>query len=1219
MPRGTDETINDAFEILQEEFNYLEEDGRTIAAETVEGLIAEGRITNENIRGEFRNFMMAEREELPEPDIDLSGFDNDTGVLHIGGAFNGSKHIKEIDNDIFYCPSENYCLFKCYEKYFKLIGKKVIFPTKELNPYSESKRKYFNVIAQTICPRIKNEKYKDYVKRKNEAIQSIPPIFKLFKKDNTEKIILKSVTSKHKVGNHEYRIGLININKNAYHAILLKKYKNLTTKDIKLEYTNKLILNNDWKKLKINSIKPRKDMVVVYDIETYSDNVKIELKRIDKLTKKPIQKDAKQLVPFSLGYQIISKLSSPNPEIGKYHEVIATNGNLFEMFFDDMKKNYYDLFKAEKEIQIFAHNGSKFDNIFLKYCKSVKFIDQIVQGNNHKMIRCIHNDFPEVSYVFKDTLPFCLSSLKRIAETLHCTKKMSFDIVNWSKQKYIDNMNTEDPKLNWRAYLKQDVETLSEVFIKLEKAYNLLTCSLTNNIGLPGIAYELMNKACFAIKEKTYIPKDPTIIQLILNATYGGRVQCLKRRFNGIYKKIQDKLISLDVNSEYPYGMTMGFPVGLPRLVEDKHKVKLLEEFKNHNDGKIKSYPHYLLTIKYRVPNYKISIIPQKENGKLYYPSNGEFVGTYNDVDIREMLIDNYEILEIENGIFWTQSEQIFTKLIQHIYDMRQKYKLEKNEMEYVMKILINAMYGKNLETIKSICYFSNEAPVNTRTTKLNNGQIQVIKKLDNPIVKKPIQYGCYILSYGRAILNEYIRKLGIENIYYSDTDSLYVPYSVFKNSGIQESKGLGGIKNDYGDNVFITEGIFLDIKRYFLQKYDKLGNDKSPISNKFIGLNFQNLFDENYISDGGKVCDTEEKKQIIKDFYNELAKNYDNYIIDFKTDSSKSIDAIKLIFDKWERTTLTVKIVKTELLYSIDPNKKGNLIYDNECEFQFTSLGFDNKKEEAKHGTNIKTLEYYKNKTPFKPYKIIGTNGKFYLKSALPITSKFLKGLFYLKDINFNNSDLGTSDYYVLIENNYSKIIKYDKYRISIKGKFENKVEKCKRKNGYFEDEIITYKKFTDLGENIIEENDYGELISKKQYKEEIIDIQSISADNFLSFKEEKRNWNESVYEKKLKLNEKQFIIEYHEIIKTNINESNTEPDEDSKFYYYKHCFYQTGFLGPSIKIKLSDEQKNKLICLFGIKEGILLDNPVINDAKLFMKIKTDLVNILNKKRFNN
>lgn len=1145
----TDEKI-EYIEDTLEEYGADMIDAEAVARECFDELLITGELGTQDIHEWIQNYALG----LENRDIDnqldevfeFDEFENDNS-FRIGGAYKGVRHIAEHETPIYYCPSDNYCVFKCIERYYEIIGKKekngtpIKFPTYKLNPYYNSKKKYLDVIMNVICPKREGEKDDEYYIRGKEEVYKLPA-FVYIEKTKDKKITLTRVDNNHKISNcPDYRIGLLNVDNGIYHAILLKckgkDIRELKTTDFKLKFTNDLELVSDWVKMTSKPPKARENLAIIYDIETSIHTIR--------KTIAGRERDVKVFIPEGLAYRIIEFEVNPDTRELDYkfhenHEIFCTPGlpndqsDLYDNWFSHMKAKYDNLLssyclKSEnnektRPIQVWAHNGSRFDNIFLRSSKKIKFIDEIKAGSMYKSIRCSHESTGNIEFLFKDTLPFCLANLKSIAKTLKCTPKDEFDIADWTREKYMLHFNSEDPAYNWRKYMKQDVDTLSEVFIKLEGAYNKIGCSLTNTVGLPGVAYELMSKTCYGFTKNMYRPKDPSMVALIKNAMYGGRVVAYKRHFSS--KISDDVLICLDANSLYPSVMCIGsYPVGKPKKINsfaDNQAIKdkkiagkkskfTLEEMRDslqhgkHEDGRSKLCKHYILTIRFRIPNIPQTLVPYKDEGRLYYPTNGIYEGSYNDVDIREMLIDGYEIIEVINGIYWATSERLFSELINYLYTKRQELKKEGNFLEYVYKIIINAMYGKLLESVDSKCYFKTPKDENKFTTKFNekiiklaNGQFEITQNLRNPMIKKPMQLGTYVLAYARAVMNQYIRKVGIENVFYTDTDSIYVLKKAFEKSGIKESLELGGVKNDYGDSVYITEAFFLDQKRYFLQKvkspykhnpdiseeenkklqeeaieiaikkfaedYDKAKliedpkkkaiainslKDPAPISAKYVGLSFRAVIKGIISNEAGECVWGPDQKSEIRRIYEDILKNYNEFVMDSKEDSKATIKKVLRVMEKWRRVTDGVNVMQGEMQFCIAPHKKGLYLPSDIYNHVYHSLGFDKEAPTAKLGNKWGDIKKYCERFRLTAgYVYKNAKGGLTVNSILPFTSPKIKGVMINKDAKKSECDEGDrvlTNYYLHIAKNGiksiiycyrgSKIIRYIRYGTRLDG----------------------------------------------------------------------------------------------------------------------------------------------------------------------------------------
>jgi hypothetical protein len=526
--------------------------------------------------------------------------------------------------------------------------------------------------------------------------------------------------------------------------------------------------------------------------------------------------------------------------------------------------------------------------------------------------------------------------------------------VDKSLQWYIDNDRRTNPDVpadrDWLTYLKYDIVSLAHVFVGLEKDYNQLGLSITSHCGLPGAAWCLLTKNMHNIHDLT-VPYHPSMTAFCHAGTYGARVMALKSRLmdeSSSYDESREgkRLISLDNNSLYPTAMTKYFPLGKPTLIPNDRLVDFKEWLngrccKAFKTGDGSGYAkHFMVEIVYKVPEtVKISIIPHRTEGSegcppmLVYPGPGVYRGVYNDVDINEMLIDGYEILEVVKGMFWTKSGRPFKNVVEKLYKTRQELKEAGDSREYVYKIMLNSLYGKLLEQLRSKVSFSKDAqpasPHNISMEELNNGQWLCNKTLDNPIVKKPCHLGSYVLAHSRAIMNTFIRKIGRENVWYTDTDSLYCTMDDYEKSGIELGGGLGEMKNDYGDGCYITEAIFLDQKKYLLRKLNKDGSIST--STKFLGLGGR-LNEQLLTSDFGRLYTKENEYQMLFEFYKQLHDDTDN--------------SFRVVRDFWKRNADNVFIVEKDVKASCNPLKRGNRVpvLDSEGNllyYQFESIGY--------------------------------------------------------------------------------------------------------------------------------------------------------------------------------------------------------------------------------------------------------------------------------------
>lgn len=830
------------------------------------------------------DYNRGEPDEQIEYDIDELVNENNS-IFRVGCDFEGIMGIQEYEDEKVYIPDSNYCIMKCYEKYFQLIGRDYKFDTNGLTPYGETLEKAKAKVLETLkkcqcppkhrnnCAKVNCKCTKDHTAECKELRANIknllPPFVKYGKIGNKNGFF--------RVNTHDdfvtYSIVLLPFGNSYYHACLTKiDFRRLKKTDYPITFTKDERLVAEFVRMMKPKIKEPSEIVYAYDIETYINTI---------VTPDCVKH---QLIPYALSYSRVNLVSKEYSE----PEVITMEDgkNIFDELIIALAMQ-----NPNGKVQIFAHNGSKFDNIYVKSCTVGKFVDQIQVGATLKSLKVT---YAGTEIQFKDSIAFTLASLLNSGKFLKCKQlKDEFDIVGKDLEWY----RTND---GWVNYLKQDVRALAEILIKLEELINEYSESITCNLGLPSFAWKVMTKNCHGLS-KTWVPKHPSMINLIKASIYGGRVIHWKKTIDSV---TDDMYICCDANSLYPSAMfSSSFPTGQARVIED------------FTDFTIDRYKHFIVTVEIEAPNIRYPYHPYKNSkGYLLYQV-GKFIGTYNDVDIKEMIKDGYVITKYINGIYWTESYRIFGDLIETLYQRRKEVGGD-SPLGYFIKILLNSLYGKLLEMIKSTSSFKeNKTNTPSRVITLVNGQTEFRSTLRNAIVKKPLHLASYVLSNSRKIMNEIIRAVGPDNIAYGDTDSIYIAKTAFKPLEPYMNNNLCGFKNDYGDDKWVTNAIFLDLKRYYLE-FNK-GDSKF----KFNGLNFK---DKNTIANY-KAEST--YSDAVKQIYLDIKANYENT-------TGQSVNVAQ---EKFVRNNLGVVINHKLTKYSINPKLHANWIGDD-----YYPIGFD-------------------------------------------------------------------------------------------------------------------------------------------------------------------------------------------------------------------------------------------------------------------------------------
>lgn len=853
-------------------------------------------------------------------DYDLPGFE-----IRIGADFPGIGAIVPYEDERIYIPSSNACAIKCYQKYFEEIG--IVFrpSLKKLDLFHQCPRTLYRIINEAGIEDSQTPKL--YKKKRGE--DKLVPIKQAGRTESTACILLYPLIEVEKNGKKQrLQSAKYDI---LYHAVLVKDKREIQNYHNIMDHVRNNLkfgivkeMSDDWVQVraKIKKAPPSYDFVV-WDIETYSvfsENGKVS-----------------KLIPWAVGWGYVKNNTYDNKAF------IVEGDDCIEQFLEAICTEFGD-----NEVQLFAHNGGNFDSLYIKRAKGFRPVDLIGSGRKIKVLRGTYKDH-KTSLIFKDSILFTQMSLEMSGKSFKIPdefRKKDFDIKGKTKEWYQQHSSSTDPETNWKNYLEFDIHSLAHVCIKFNSMIQEFGFSINQSAGVPGLVWSIMTGKCKFLR-RTYRTKDPVVDAFFRAACYGGRILHWKKEFNS--KVSKSEMIALDGTSLYPSAMAHGdYPVGRGR-VENNFTLEKLREMQM--TGRL-----FIAEIEFTTPNLRYPIHPYRtDKGAVIYCCGERLRGVYTSVDIEEMEHDGYVINQSFRGVWWLHKEKIFESIITELFERRKKLKAEGNDAEVVFKIVLNSAYGKFLEKIESSKVFRPADDPNPRHSRLHNrvdlgnGWIEATRKFDHPRCEKPSHIGAFILSYSRKIMNNYIRQLRPENIWYGDTDSLYTTRSALEKSGIVEFDGLGGVKNDYKD-LFITEAIFLDIKRYLL----KFNNGEYKI--KFTGLKFINkkkngnnpqFYISNSPSEPGRdlmlVDGYEKSKELFKSFLINPDK------------------AMEVMQEVWRRDAECARIDKKAVKYIVNPEVRGNWIkwvpegkkqpgYAN----AFTPIGGDISKPRAELSTSL-------------------------------------------------------------------------------------------------------------------------------------------------------------------------------------------------------------------------------------------------------------------------
>ena len=310
-----------------------------------------------------------------------------------------------------------------------------------------------------------------------------------------------------------------------------------------------------------------------------------------------------------------------------------------------------------------------------------------------------------------------------------------------------------------------------------------------------------------------------------------------------------ERLICLDVNSLYPFAIVLlnGYPIGKPKNIpiEDLKSKKFMDYSNEY-------YLKILITKVKKKLDFPL-LTKTGENGERLWLNDMEGEEVYVDRISLEELIEHHDIeFEVKTGVMFNEGyNDKIGKVVKKLYELRTKYKKEKNPVQLLYKLMLNTAYGKTIQKPKDSRILWRE---NTKTSEKNlirtfGESIQYIStsKHSNMFkVKIRIgildhwampQCGSLVLSQSKRVMNKFLVEFG-KHIFYTDTDSAFITetgYGELKEK-YPEVLGddLGQLKEENhlkGERVRITKAMFLAPKTYWVREE----NEKGEVYDKFV------------------------------------------------------------------------------------------------------------------------------------------------------------------------------------------------------------------------------------------------------------------------------------------------------------------------------------------------------------------------------------------------
>ncbi len=328
----------------------------------------------------------------------------------------------------------------------------------------------------------------------------------------------------------------------------------------------------------------------------------------------------------------------------------------------------------------------------------------------------------------------------------------------------VDFMNCTDEKLMKHCY--KDVEILDRLmsfWLRFIKEKNLGCFSPTRS-----------SQAFMAFRHRfmehdIFIHIDNNATKIERESYHGGRVECYQ-----IGKVKAPKIWKLDVNSLYPYIMSVEpVPVKLINYVYKSDLARLQRASKKYA---------VIARVFVDTPEATFPVIHDK---KLIYPI-GRFQTVLAGPELKYALKKKY-IIDVEDFVQYEQAI-IFKPYVKYMYKLRMKYKRQGEDIYQAMvKKMMNSLYGKFGQKSESWTNVKCHPQAKDGTHRILDGmtgqwyRTVVMGGQQWKIVEGEESYNSFpaiasfITSGSRLHLWKLILKAGRENVFYLDTDSLFV------------------------------------------------------------------------------------------------------------------------------------------------------------------------------------------------------------------------------------------------------------------------------------------------------------------------------------------------------------------------------------------------------------------------------------------------------------
>lgn len=506
------------------------------------------------------------------------------------------------------------------------------------------------------------------------------------------------------------------------------------------------------------------------------------------------------------------------------------------------------------------YNGSNFDNLFLLTSLlkiGAKITKVIKKGSQLMQIETPSLKVWDLCLFTKCSLANACKSYK-VPEYLWKT--------SFNHKKVTDHDTAEQHREEVEKYCAQDVLALRAVYSAFaSKMWELFSINVTDCITLSQFAFEYWRTT---LEDQKIVLPPIEDYEFIRRGLYGGRCGPQYTHFNSDeyislmrdYHKtgkieqhrideLNDCLRFFDVVSLYPSRMKYEeYPLGVYSHLTNDECATLMRDVNNCDSDWIG-----FAEVDIQCPNDLITpfLMSRGEKSTLVQDLTPKWNQVYPSSELYEAVRLGYRITRIHKAISFETKGNPFEKFIDKIFALKAAAAVEpKDPVQYeIAKLMMNSLSGKMSQRVveeewKILQPDALEKETEDKEVVLTEhltdelgsllGYACLIQK-DEVKVTKPLQLGCFILSWARVLMSRYLSNLGCSIVapkggyqlkshsyYYTDTDALVLEHDAVERTkegpfGSMFGSNLGDLEDELKGGKIIRAS-FLAPKSYCIE-----------------------------------------------------------------------------------------------------------------------------------------------------------------------------------------------------------------------------------------------------------------------------------------------------------------------------------------------------------------------------------------------------------------